>query len=196
MNFTGTTQAASLFTLSLLHSDPTLTTSTLSTWWGSTSPTSANLYNQVVASNHFTRVSNIGDVRPGDLLVLSYTDSGSGHTVIVDDYPSALSPAISPTVSGTTQYSVRIIDSTSTAHGCATGTPTADVRWVPANPASPCPGGSTDGGAGRGTMRLYAISPGLADARTITGYSWSLTPGSTYYAKTGVRPHVVGRFVR
>jgi hypothetical protein len=194
-SYTGTTQGTSLFTLSLRHSDPTITTSTIATWWGSTSPSTSNYYSQIVAGNHFSKVSNIGDIRPGDLIVLNYTDTSSGHLAMVDEYPTALASAINPVVSGTTQYSVRVIDSTSSAHGCATGTSTADARWVPTTPASPCSGGSTDGGAGRGTLRLYAVSPGLANAGTLNGYAWSLTPGTTYYPQGGVRPHVVGRFM-
>ncbi|CAN98807.1 hypothetical protein predicted by Glimmer/Critica [Sorangium cellulosum So ce56] len=195
-NFTGTTQGASLFTLSLLHEDPTLTTSILRGWWGSTSPTSASLYGHVVAGNHFKRISKIGDILPGDLLVINYTDGGSGHTAIVDAYPTAIAPAIEPVVSGTTQYSLRVIDSTSTAHGCATDPSTGDTRWVPADPTKPCRGGSTDGGAGRGTMRLYAVSPGQANAGNLTGYSWSLTSGSAYFPQSGARPHAIGRLVR
>ncbi|WP_437742913.1 hypothetical protein WMF39_46600 [Sorangium sp. So ce1504] len=195
-NFTGATQGASLFTLSLLHEDPTLTTSIVRGWWGSTSPTSASLYGHVVAGNHFKRISKIGDILPGDLLVINYTDGGSGHTAIVDAYPTAIAPAIEPAVSGTTQYSLRVIDSTSTAHGCATDPSTGDTRWVPADPTKPCRGGSTDGGAGRGTMRLYAVSPGQANAGDLTGYSWSLTSGSAYFPQTGARPHAFGRLVR
>ncbi|WP_437589481.1 FG-GAP repeat protein [Sorangium sp. So ce1000] len=195
-NFTGTTQGASLFTLSLLHADSTLTPSILRGFWGSTSPTSTGLYGQVVAGNHFKRISKIGDILPGDLLVINYTDNGSGHTAIVDASPTAIAPAIEPVVPGTTQYSLRVIDSTSTAHGCSMDPPTADTRWVPTDPTKPCRSGSTDGGAGRGTMRLYAVSPGLPNAGNLAGYSWSLTSGSAYYPQTGARPHVIGRFAR
>ncbi|WP_437278358.1 FG-GAP repeat protein [Sorangium sp. So ce375] len=195
-SFTGATQGASLFTLSLLNSDSTLTTSTLRGWWGSTSPTSTSLYGHVLAGNHFRRLSNVGDILPGDLLVINYTDGGSGHTAIVDAAPTPIAPAIAPVVSGTTQYSLRVIDSTSTAHGCATDPSTADTRWVPADPTNPCRSGTTDGGAGRGIMRLYAVSPGLPNAGELTGYSWSLTSGSAYFPQTGARPHVIGRFVR
>lgn len=194
-SFTGTTQGASLFTLSLLHEDPTLTTSILRGWWGSTSPTSTNLYGQVVAGNHFKRISKISDILPGDLLVINYTDGGSGHTAIVDASPTAIA-AVEPVVPGTTQYSLRVIDSTSTAHGCTTDPSTGDTRWVPADPTRPCRGGSTDGGAGRGTMRLYAVSPGRANAGDLTGYSWSLASGSAYFPQSGARPHAIGRLVR
>ncbi|WP_437307954.1 hypothetical protein [Sorangium sp. So ce388] len=195
-SFTGTTQGASLFALSLLHSDTTLTTSILRGWWGSTSPTSTSLYGHVVAGNHFRRILNVGEILPGDLLVINYTDSSSGHTAIVDAYPAAIAPAVEPVVSGTTQYSLRVIDSTSSAHGCSTDPRTADTRWVPTDPTRSCRGGSTDGGAGRGTMRLYAISPGLANAGDLTGYSWSLTAGAAHFPQTGARPYVIGRFVR
>jgi hypothetical protein len=195
-NFTATTQGASLFTLSLLHCDTALTPSILRGWWGSSSPTPVRYYEQILAGNRFRQISNIGDVRPGDVLAINYTDrSGSGHLVIIEGSPVELATPIRPLVPDTTQYALPIIDSTSTAHGCATDTPTADTRWVPTDPRRPCAGGSTDGGAGRGTLRLYATSRDLPDAGAITGHSWSLATGATYHPQSGVRPHVIGRLV-
>lgn len=195
--FTGVTQGASLFTASLLRSDLTLTKTILKGWWGSSTPNSVGYYTAITGGNHFTRVLDIGDVRRGDLLAIRYLDPQStGHAAMIDGCPVALDAPPSPVVAGLTQYAIQVIDSTSAAHGCAVGTPTADARWVPNNPAQPCSGGVTDGGAGRGTMRLYAVSPGLPGAGTISGYAWSLTPGTTYYDLNSTRPHAIGRYFR
>jgi Concanavalin A-like lectin/glucanases superfamily/Thrombospondin type 3 repeat len=197
VNFTGVTQGTSLFTLSLLHSDPTLTSTILKGWWGSKNPNSVIYYNQIVQENHFTRVWNIDDILPGDLHVINAIDqSNTGHLSIIEGCPVPLAVPINPVVADTTQYAVGVVDATRSAHGCAISALTADTRWVPNNPAIPCSGGGiTDTGAGRGTMRFYAISPGLQGAGTVTGYAWSLTSGSHYYDQASGRLHAIGRFV-
>ncbi|WP_437627869.1 alpha/beta fold hydrolase [Sorangium sp. So ce1151] len=197
VNLTAVTKGATLFTLSLLRSDPSLSPSLLASWWGSSSPTSVAYYGHIVEQNHFRHVVHIDNIRPGNLLSISYTDQpGNGHSAMIERLPVQID-AIPPIVANTTQYAVGIIDSTSSAHGCATDTPTADTRWVPNDPANPCTGGgSTDAGAGRGTMRLYATSSGRPEAGIIRGYAWSLASDATYYARTGVRPHAIGTFVQ
>ena len=130
------------------------------------------------------------------LIVGGYDGSNRTRVDLYDPDSNTWSVPLQPLIPDTTQYAVGIIDSTSTAHGCAIGSLTADTRWVPNNPQSSCSAGATDGGAGRGTLRIYAISPGLPGEGTITGYSWSITNGSHYYDQASARPHAIGRFVR
>ena len=195
-SYTGTTQGVSLFCLSLMHSDPTITKSTIQSWWGSKTPSSEAMYSAIVAQNHFLRITDIDDVLPGDVLALNYYSSGgSGAFSIIEDCPIPMT-AVGPVVSGTTQYKINVVDSTSSSHGCKT-----DARWAPDDFNSTCSGGVTDSGAGRGTMRLYATSDGLPGAGTIVGYTWSLMTNTTYYPQAaapvnGARPHAVGRFVK
>jgi hypothetical protein len=191
VSFTGVTQGASLFTLSLQRSDAALTDVVVKSYWGTKRPSSVDYYNQIVAQNHFVRVTNIAGVKPGDLLALDYMNAPrSGHAAIVEGCPTPIEDPPNPVVASTTQYELHIIDSTSVAHGCHT-----DTRWVPTDPTRPCAGGTTDGGAGRGVMRLYATSDGLPGAGTIVGYAWSLATGTIYYPDD-VRASAIGRFVR
>jgi hypothetical protein len=88
LSFTGVTGSASLFTLSLLHSDPTLSAPLLSAWWGSNSPSSIGYYNQSIAQSHFAQVVDINDVRPGDFVAINYTDQPAGHAILIEGCPS------------------------------------------------------------------------------------------------------------
>lgn len=194
VNFTGVTQGATLFTLALQHSDPTITSSVVKSWWGATRPNSVALYNQIIAQNHFTRITSIQDVRPGDLLAITYSNvENTGHAAIIEIPPSPLSSPINPVVPNTTQFQIGVIDSTTASHNCDG----SDTRWVPSDPAHSCQGGTTDGGAGRGTMRLYADT----GTGAIVGYAWSLNPTTVYYPQVdppqpGDRVHAIGRFVK
>jgi hypothetical protein len=200
VSFTGVTMSPSFFTISLLRSDSTITPTLVQSWWGSKSPSSAGYYDQIVQQHHFLRVLNMDDLLPGDVLAIKYLDSAnpanSGHVAMLEGCPGPLALPIAPVVADTTQYAMNVVDSTSSAHGCTINTPASDTRWVPNNPAAPCASGGTDMGAGRGVVRFYARSAGLAGAGEIMGYAWSLASGSPYYPVTGVRPSVIGRFVR
>lgn len=194
VNFTGVTQGATLFTLALQHSDPTITDSVVKSWWGAKRPNSVAFYNQIVAQNHFTRITNIHDVHPGDFLAINYSNAeNTGHAAIIERLPSLLISPIEPVVPNTTQYKIGVIDSTTAAHNCDG----SDTRWVRADPVYPCQGGTTDAGAGRGLMRLY-VTPGTG---TIVGYAWSLNPTTAYHPQVdppqpGDRVHAIGRFVK
>ncbi len=138
-------------------------------WMGSKNPSSARYHDNILFQNNFQRIQRAPDIRRGDILAMKYLDKasgGTGHAMIAASAP-ALRSSTEPVIDGTVQYELRVIDSTASLHGTDTRTGTG------AN------GGDQDG-AGLGTMRLYA------DAVTgqITGYTWSLSSGSTYFTAT------------
>ncbi len=138
-------------------------------WMGSKNPSSARYHDNILFQNNFYRIQRAPDVRRGDILAMKYLDKasgGTGHTMIAASVP-VLRSSTEPIIDNTLQYELTVIDSTSSLHGRDTRTGTGS-------------NGSDQDGAGLGTMRLYA------DASTgqITGYTWSLSSGSTYYTAT------------
>ncbi len=149
------------------------TPSTFTNWMGTTSPYAETYYAAIVAQNNFTRINNIQQVQPGDIIAIKYLDAGTtGHAMMVDSIARAHA-ALSPIVAGTTQYAVTVIDSSSGSHGAA------DTRRT-----SPS---TTGNGVGRGTIRVY----GDATLKPV-GYSWADEAGSTYYGMSQ-RPLAIGR---
>lgn len=143
----------------------------IAAWMGSKGPSSARYHDNILFQNNFQRIQRAADVRRGDIVASKYLDNtsgGTGHTMIAASSPVLRSSPSKPVIDGTVQYELLIIDSTKSPHS------TGDTRkGTAAN-------GSDQDGAGLGTMRLYA------DASTgqITGYTWSLSSGSTYYTAT------------
>jgi len=128
------------------------TASDFHNWMGSTSPDAAKYHDTIVAQNGFQRLQLVQQIQPGDILAIVYypeLQSPSGHVMIVQDLPQTNSSA--PLVASTRQWTVPVIDSSSSYHG------TSDTRY--AHP----------GGIGHGIFRLYANSDG-----TVMGYTWSL----------------------
>jgi hypothetical protein len=161
-------------------------------WFGCTSPHAAAYHDKIVAEDGFIRIKSIEDVEPGDIIAIEYLDAGctevacgtfstcktSGHIAIVAEFPTART-ASAPLVTGTVQYDVEIIDTSSSYHG------TSDTRYMSDV------GGTHDQGVGQGTLRLYASSK---DAnRPIVGHTWSTSSGSTYFSSSK-RHVVIGRY--
>lgn len=126
------------------------------------------------AGKHFQQIRNIGDVRPGDIIALSYADrsehdDNTGHVMVVVARPESHRPTniLEP---DTRQYLVTIIDCSRSPHG------RDDTRADGDYP-----------GLGRGPLRLYTDPQG-----NVVGYSWS--PGNP---KEGFNPFenpiVIGR---
>lgn len=158
-------------------------------WMGSKGPSSARYHENILGGNNYQRIERASEVRRGDILAIKYiantdsgnTSGGTGHTMIAASAPVLRATSTRPEIAGTVQYELRIIDSTSSPHSAG------DTReGTGAN-------GSDQTGAGLGTMRLYAD----ASSGVITGYTWSLSTGSTYYTATSpaddARSLVVGR---
>ncbi|MCC6557708.1 MAG: hypothetical protein IT372_32555 [Polyangiaceae bacterium] len=170
--YTANTNGACLFTLSLQHDDPTITTSLISTWWGSNNPSGPVYYSQIVAENHFTNITNVADIEAGDLLAVRYLSGGSyiGYVMIVEFAPELIAGS-------STRYLVGIIDATKTPHG------STDSRW------QADAGGVHDWGVGYGDIFIDADENGA-----IAAHTWSTGTGSYYTQAT--RQMVAGRFVR
>lgn len=148
----------------------------MKTWFGTISPTAAMYHDTIVAENRFTVVPTIDDVEPGDFLAVKYAPgaSVSGHLATVVSEPVQRLPATNPLISGTFQYDVEVVDSSSTGHGWT------DTRNLPA--------GGWDAGAGIGVMRLYVDASGV-----IVGHTWSTNNGTFY--NQAQRHMVMGRLV-
>lgn len=143
----------------------------LKRWFGSTSPNVALYHSTITREIGFKRVEAVGDIKAGDILAITYPE-GSGHVALAAGTAALRSP-IYPVISGTSQYELPVMDSSSSGHGMTDTRRQANGTWHQ--------------GVGKGTMRLYADSAG-----TIVGYSWSFQSGSTYYPRT-VRDLVIGR---
>jgi hypothetical protein len=119
---------------------------------GSQSPDAAQYHDAIAAQHGFQWVPTIGQVAPGDFIAIVYYpeyQSPSGHVMLVQDYPQA--HASKPLINGTFQWTIPVIDSTSSYHG------TTDTRY------------GHHGGIGEGIFRIYTDANGL-----VVGYTWSL----------------------
>jgi hypothetical protein len=155
----------------------------LQTWMGSKGPSSARYHDNIAFQNNFQRIRRASDVQRGDILASKYLDQtggGTGHTMIAAGTPVLRTTPSEPSITGTVQYELRIIDSNASPHS------TDSRKGTGAN-------GADQTGAGLGTMRLYAD----ASSGQIVGYTWSLSSGSDYYTATSPtndrRSLVVGR---
>jgi hypothetical protein len=153
-------------------------------WLGSKGPSSARYHDNIVHANNFQRITTASQVRRGDIVAIKYIDKtsgGTGHTMIAAGAAVRRSTPTAPLVENTDQYELRIIDSTSSPHS------QGDTR------KGTGPNGSDQDGAGLGTVRLYADKT----TGVITGYTWSLSSGSSYYTASAPasdrRSLVVGR---
>ena len=160
-------------------------------WFGCTSPIAASYHDMIEDEDGFDLIKSIDDVRPGDIIAIRYYDAGctdltcgtfsnctaTGHVAMVADYPKARA-ASEPFVSGTTQYSIEIIDTSTGYHGFDDTRYQSDV------------GGSNDQGIGQGTMRVY-VNP--KKESSIVGHSWSTLSGSIFYGNSK-RDLVIGRY--
>jgi hypothetical protein len=176
--FQGTASAArtvcSTFVTILLEHICGWSGSTFSSWLGSSSPFSATYHDAIVAGNGFLNITDITQVKVGDLMAIEYLDTTdiTGHTALVNGLPQPVTPT-SPFVTGTTQYAVPVLDSASSPHG------TNDTRVT-----SPTASGA---GIGSGTMRVYANS-----SNQVVGYTWSTLSSSVFRAQS-IRNLVFGR---
>ncbi|XXY50455.1 hypothetical protein WME91_04830 [Sorangium sp. So ce269] len=192
--WTGNTRGACLFVLSLKKARGYLSDE-LKDMWLKNSPSSPELFDIVNDSaalgasagieTYFRRITKAADIQKGDVFVIDTTSTYSGHTAIITGPAREITPQIAPRYSGTKQYAVPIVDSTSTAHGCLDeDSPYADSRWSGA-----CTSGHMKAGAGTATMRVYTDSlTGI-----LLGYTWSVTASTTSYYSPMTRPYRIGR---
>ena len=172
VGYSAITNGACLFTQSLKKSDPTITNSLLTFWWGSANPASNAIHDYIVAENHFENI-DFALVQSGDVLASKYTAAGgdTGYLMIV-----ANSEFVG-LVGGAELYLVQVYDSTRSPHG------DTDTRWNADQ-------GSHDHGVGVGFLYVDANAAG-----EIVGHTWSTPINGSYY--TPQQRHLVaGRFVR
>jgi hypothetical protein len=162
-------------------------------WFGAASPHAACYHDTIEVEDGFTLIESIKDVKPGDIIAIADLDAGcdisscgnysgcgsTGHVMLVAAAPVKRNSS-KPLVSGTLQYTLEIIDVTSSPHG------DSDSR-TDANPNH-----SDDSGVGTGTIRLY-VDADDADL-PIVGHTWTTSTGSTYRSQAK-RSLVIGRYV-
>ena len=143
-------------------------------WLDGKFPRAAGFHDAIAAGHGFDLVLRIADIRPGDVLAIKYPPGShpTGHVLLAASRPT-LRRATEPTVPGTTQYELSVIDSSHTGHG-----PTDSRHYAK---------GKFHNGVGEGLFRLYAGPDGA-----LAGYSWSVTKASEFYAP-GERHLVIGR---
>ncbi|WP_437732358.1 hypothetical protein [Sorangium sp. So ce1335] len=151
-----------------------LSTYDINTWFGSMSPNAIRYHDTIVEEVGFEQILTVDQIEAGDIVAIEYPEgsSATGHVAIAAG-AAAPRAATRPYVSGTIQYELPVLDSSTTGHGLTDTRRNVDGTW--------------HAGVGRGVMRLYANGSG-----SIVGYSWSAVSGSTYYSKQ-VRDIVVGR---
>jgi hypothetical protein len=142
-------------------------------WFGKSSPLAKDYHEFIEAEDRFTRIANVTDILPGDILAIKYPagSSSSGHMMIATK-AAVVRNASAPLQSGTVQYEIEVADSAQSGHGATDTRKTAT--------------GDEDG-AGIGIFRIYADQNGA-----ITGYTWSTYSNSVYYSQSE-RHLVVGR---
>lgn len=174
------TECSSFLTLLWKHTYG-YTSATFHDWTGQNSPEAAVYHDAIEQQNDFVRITNIYDVRPGDVIAIVYYPEyqlPTGHMMLVAHVPQAHSSS-NPIVTGTHQWTIDVIDSTNSYHG------TTDTRY------------DHPGGIGRGVFRVYTDADGA-----FAGHTWSLlgTSLSSYYAQAtstdSGRHLVVGRLAK
>ncbi|MCG2586036.1 hypothetical protein [Massilia sp. TS11] len=154
---------------------------------GSTSPSSAVYYDNITAQKGFLNISAANAIQRGDVVAIKYlpcaNKTTTGHTMIAMSAAVKRSTDTAPIIAGTVQYEVQIADSSASDHYAtdATGKLYSDTRGANGNNGL--------GGAGIGTLRLYAD----AASGKVVGYTWSMASGSEYFSNDSCRVIAVGR---
>ena len=166
------------FVMHLLSHSYGYTSENYKAWLGAKRFQASDLHDTVEKQLGFTALFKVTDLQPGDFLVLKYADQSrnTGHVMLVSAPPVKIDPQ-DPIISNSTQWAVKIIDSSESGHG------TQDKRHKSgAN-------GKDHQGLGEGTARIYANSEG-----NIVGYTWSLLKISKF--KSPDEEHMVmGRLI-
>src|SRR5204863_3456921 len=87
-------------------------------WFDSSRPTAARFHDAIVEQKGFTRIPLVKNAAPGDILAIKYFDrkDNTGHVMIVSAAPQKMA-AKQPTVAGTEQWQVKVLDSSKSGHG-------------------------------------------------------------------------------
>jgi hypothetical protein len=184
----GETKCAPFLTQSLMHSYTWATSSWFTANFGSTSPNSTQYYTALSAgtAQHFDSVAHVQDLQAGDVIAIKYTDSqpggATGHTMTVKSLQTYNRDANT----ATTEYAVRVIDSTENPHGVVRSTAPyvnfPDTRATTSN--------TTEySGIGKGWIFIQIDSAGVP-----VGYWWGVNENvTTEFHTVAVRPIAMAR---
>jgi len=179
-------QCASFQTAVLRHTYPEWADDTFFlTNFGTTSPT-ARTYQNTFATRavpHFTPVTTVTGLQPGDLIAIDYVNgqtTNTGHIVMVRELKGVyVAPSSTLNFDGETQYAVEIADCTSDPHG------EFGIGNYPAFPDSRIAADGTQReGIGYGHIMLYASTATGA----FTRYRWSVNSSSSKTYTVAQRP--------
>jgi hypothetical protein len=141
-------------------------TKQLKKWTGHNRPTAAVWFDAVSsgsAQSILTPIPTIDQARPGDVILIKYQpgeQTDTGHVMIIDSTPQTRD-STAPEIADTTQWELRVIDSSKSGHG------PHDTRHQP--------DGTFSRGVGMGIFRFYTHAD-----NTIAGYSWSALKASKF----------------
>jgi hypothetical protein len=146
--------------------------------FGSARPTAARYHDAIIEQKGFKRIEHVQDIQPGDFLAVKYfaRKDNTGHVMLVAGRPLRLVPTKEPTVPGTVQWEVTVIDSSESGHG------TSDTRHKKG------PDGKDHDGLGEGVLRLYSDAAG-----NVKGFAWS-TQAVSKFKTPSDEELVIGHF--
>ena len=138
--------------------------------FASNSPDTEQLVANMPTADHFDVVNTVAALQPGDLVMFDKSGTGVDHTAVVrqvTSLPGGMTPQ-----SGTVQYAVQVLDSTSNPHGyLINGTEHAYKQWADTRRLDGSGTSVTEyNGAGYGWMVLYAKT---SDGK-VYGWRWGV----------------------
>lgn len=162
----------------LLMHDDGYTADQFKRWFGIRRPTAATYHDAIASGHGFTRVLTVPDLQLGDVIAIKYLTrhDNTGHIMLVVGQPKRVASS-APSVDGTTQWDIDIIDSSESGHG---PTDTRHKRGAD---------GKDHDGLGRGIFRVYTFANG-----EIAGFTWS-TLKSSHFVTPEAEHLLMGRFV-
>lgn len=150
-------------------------------------PLAEDFHSAIVTQKDFIQIKKITQVKPGDIIAIKYPDGedNTGHVMLVTESPQEIE-AKPPSIKGTKQWKVKVVDQSRSGHG------TKDTRRIkdPKIEDVYCKKDKFYCGLGEGTMRIYTYEDEENDS--LFGYTWSRSETSPYYCPEE-RDLVIGR---
>ena len=188
----GEAKCASFLTELLKHSYTWATNTYFTNTFASTSPTAATYYDVLSAgtADHFDTLAHVQDLQAGDIIAIKYTDSGdtggdaTGHVMTVKSIQTYNRDANS----NTTEYAIRVIDSTSNPHGVVSSNPSSPSQSFPDTRATTS--NTTEySGIGKGWIFIQVDAAGAP-----AGYWWGANENVvTQFHTVAARPITLAR---
>ncbi len=188
----GETKCAAFLTASLAHSYSWATSTYFTDNFTSTSPSAAKYYDALSAgtAQHFDSVTRVQDLQAGDVIVIKYTDSGdtagdpTGHVMTVRSLQTYNRDANT----GTTEYGIRVIDSTSNPHGVVSSSSGSPYQSFPDTRATTS-NVTEYSGIGKGWIFIQVDATSAP-----TGYWWGVNENVvSQFHTVAVRPIALAR---